>query len=285
MALLLLGALPASCTPGDSRPVGAPTSATIAATNPGPRAPDQRAALAEQARKREQLLAAQGIGILSKYPVTGTGAMLQDIADDGVEKVQIFRLDWYTRVVDMTRKDLARREYTTPALELGDSERSRQLKGLLKLVRDAARISDGTKGPSSATHVLVVTPVKGEPFEIFYGSQLEADSFGGLQSSQLKHALWALGGGEIRVSIIHIVDGKVEQTVNQALPAPHQGGAWSRPLYAEVRLTAEKGLTLYARIGSREAPTMEDDRPARFGQASVYGSSGGGQWVVLLNKP
>lgn len=139
--------------------------------------------------------------------------------------------------------------------------------------------------PASPDFVMVVTPVNGEPFEFMYSSQFSAP-IGGLWSLELKEALWSLTHTSSALDIIYLLDDKVAGVEHGSVIPPHEGSTSSRLLTAQMRLTPERGLTLYLKLRSTQTGAlMEDEQPLHYGQAAIYKSNGPGKFIVLLQNP
>ena len=104
---------------------------------------------------------------------------------------------------------------------------------------------------SGSDHVLVVQPVRGEPFEILYDDLLN-ERFGELASRELKEAPFALGGGSSRITIIQLVEGKVQRVIHHCAIPPHEGGADSLTASAEMAVSGREGLRLHVKVHDRE---------------------------------
>jgi len=231
-----------------------------------------------------------GLDLKLKWWRIGSAPDLQKMEAKDIEKIQIFRLNWPKGVVDPRRREeLAQKFYTErPLTRNEDAKTIESLLGILRLARppkapDPA-IHHRSDKPGSPNRVLVVQPAKGEPFEIPYNSGFHAP-FDGLESLELKEALFALEGGRTRFTIIHFDKGEVQQVIHHQAIAPHTGGVYSRTVTGEMHLLPKQALTLYVKVRDGRKTLMEDEKPMHYGCAKVYNSSGPGSYIVLLEEP
>jgi hypothetical protein len=223
------------------------------------------------------------IGLRSKWRPNGSALDLQKMAAKDIERIQIFRIDWPKRTIDLRRKEtLAQKQYAERPLT--HEEDTQEIEGLITLLKQAERYKKPEMLlPHFPDHVLVVQPVEGQPFEILFSSDLH-EPFGEVYSLELKEALYALAGGSTRISIIHFDKGKVQRAIHHSAIAPHTGGVSSQTTKAEMHLTSEKGLTLYVKVRDGRDVLMEDEKPMHYGEAKGFKSSGAGSYIVLLHE-
>jgi hypothetical protein len=213
----------------------------------------------------------------------GDLAVLKAMTAADIVKMQIFAADRTQRIVDQRRKELYQKRYLT--FHFG-TEHKTEVEAVLGLIKQAPKY----KPPAMElalppNRVLVVQPVKGEPFEFIYNSNLDAP-FAGVYSRELKEALFALSEKTTRLSIIQLDGDKMLSTINTSAIPAHRGGSYSQTLRVELHLTPEKNLTLYLKLCDEEGILlMEDEQPAHYGEATVYTSRGPGQYIVLLHEP
>ena len=293
---------------------------------------------AEKAKLTGQPLPAQP-QVEEKYRA-GTGETLQKEGVGDIESMQIFKLvpdgdaiDIETEQDGSLRLRGVKQQYTQPALD------KTTIEGILTLARNAAKyvrptgaalapaIPDyllvlklvvfGARGPDEANVAIPYNSYLDAPFGEYAGN-------GGLQSRQLKEALYAATRGGI-YSIILEQDGKALDTINP-LPLPTLGGPRRADLWdAEVRDTknganqselkqpleqaqlpfisgslrlTEKGqlmlklqiVTVDVAITDVIKPVKksiwEDEQVVRYGQATTFKSLlGTVRTIVLLQNP
>ena len=164
---------------------------------------------------------------------------------------------------------------------------SPQVEALLQAAKRARPFSIPRGVPRALcppNRTLVVEPVNGEPFEFAYSDYLH-EPFAGIYSLELKEALYALGGGDFPVTVIHLKDSQVKTVVHAGVIAPHRGGIGGGNLSAELHLTPQAGISLWVKLSDNGKLVMEGESPMHFGDAKVFASGEAGIYIVLLHKP
>jgi len=201
----------------------------------------------------------------------GTTDMLKNLRTEDIEEMYIFGLD--------IRKDKVTRHRLRSPL------RKSTIKGLLSLCR-AARpfrtVGRRAPMPFRPTHALAVKPVKGEPFEIWYGDGFH-EPFGGLESRALKQALYAAVKTS-RCTIIHFHDGKPLGVWHLRVgPLGNSGG--SMKLSSSFTLSEKGQMMLFLKVKKDGKEVLSDAQPMRYGQVKAYRHDGAGHMIVLLHMP
>jgi hypothetical protein len=237
----------------------------------------------EEQRQREALMPADAlernrmehVDLLGKQWEQGDVERLSRMHPDEIVKMQVVGLVW--------NGDEAK--HVRCGLPFGVGKRE-ELKGVLALVKAAGNYEPhgDMEWGVQPDRALVVQPWRGEPFEIHYESALTAP-FGDRDSRPLKDALYALSGGQHRITIVHLDEGKIERVMHTYAIAPHLGGHSTDWLDAELHLTAEKGLTLFLRVHTGVEDLMKDEQPMRYGEGKIFQSDGRGTWIVVLDIP
>ncbi len=239
---------------------------------------------AERVRVKKALAQARAErpSLMDRMWPEGNAAMLQKMTAEDIARMQIFGVTWEGSIDERRKEQLSKRYYMEPPF---GTEGKEEVEALLTLCKRAKKFRPRRmQGPLIPNRVLVVQPVKGEPFEIMHNSGLHAP-FGGLESLELKEALFALGGGRTRITIIDFHESKVQRVIHHSAIAPHTGGVSSQTVRGEMHLTSEQGLTLYLKVRDGANTLMEDEKRMHYGEAKVFAGEGPGSWVVLLHKP
>ena len=214
----------------------------------------------------------------------GDLAVLKGMAAADIVKMQIFAADWPGGVIDLQRKELYQKRYLTHYF---GAEGRTEVEAVLALIKQAPKYEPPgmLEIGLPPNRVLAVQPVKGEPFEFLYHSDLDAP-FAAVYSRELKEALFTLSETTSRLSIIQLDGGKVVKTINTCAIPPHRGGMYSQSLSVELHLTPEKGLTLYLKLRDENGNLLVgDEQPVHYGQATLFTPRGPGQYIVLLQEP
>ena len=232
------------------------------------------AALMKERAARERPLKAE-------WP-RGDVEALRKMKPEEIVKMQIFATEYPKSGVD------AQRTHTKRPLEIsfgGEAEDRGAVTAVLALLAKGQPHKPSAMGELlREDRVLVVQPVEGEPIEFVYSSDLDAP-FAGLDSRELKEALYALSGGRSNVTVTRMSGGQVQETLHEGLIAPHTGGVASQRMACELHLTPEKGLTLAIKIRQGDEVLMQDEQPMHYGEAKTFVSKGPDTWVVLLHRP
>ncbi|MBM4038312.1 MAG: hypothetical protein FJ290_07350 [Planctomycetes bacterium] len=160
---------------------------------------------------------------------------------------------------------------------------ARLVRALLGLCKTAAKARPRPE-PRNPDRAMVVTLAGGEIFEIRYSSSFSED-FGGLDSPQLKEALWAVGGYGSRCSVIHFQEGKVLDVTHCRMPPITTGGEASQTWSALMNLDELGRIVLSLKIRRDGEVVMEDAQPIRYGEATTFRHTRPGHMIVLLHKP
>ena len=238
----------------------------------------ERARIADLLRQRE----AENRDLLTEPWADGELAVLRRMTAADIVKMQIFRVEWPQGVIDPRRKELYQKRYLT--FHFG-TERKNEVAALLALIARAPKYAPVREDPPLIPdRVLVVQPVKGEPFEFLYNSYLNSP-FAGVYSRELKEALFALSV-TTRLSIIHLEGDRVLDTINTTAIPPHCGSSASQTLAVALHLTPEKYLTLHLKLRDKNGDILlEDEQPVHYGEATVFTSPGPGRYIILLHQP
>jgi len=208
----------------------------------------------------------------------GDVATLRKMKPEDVVKMQIFRIG---DLNDLTRNRNVR-HHTAPPFGIESKEEVAALLAIIRRAKPAGRPRPGsTYVPAPPDRVLVVQPVKSQPFEFLY-SQMFHEPFAGLGSRELKEAFYLLSGGPLRVSVIHLQDGKVREALHKSVGRGMRAG---QRMTCRLKLTAEHGLSLAVKLREKGETLMEETQPMYYGQARVFASKGPGTYIVLLNRP
>ncbi len=204
-----------------------------------------------------------------EYPLA-TGERLMNLDATDIKAMEIFRLE------EKDRGGLKKKPTHLP-LE------ARLVRALLGLCKTASKARPRPE-PRNPDRAMVVTLAGGEIFEIRYSSSF-SEPFGGLDSPQLKEALWALGGHGSRCSVIHFEEGKVLGVTHCRMPAVVRGGEACRAWSASMNLDEQGRIVLSLKIRRDREVIMEDAQPIRYGEATTFRHKGPGHMIVLLHKP
>jgi len=210
----------------------------------------------------------------------GSVEVLRRMKPEDVLRIQVFRID-----------DLGEKHPLERPLEADEHEQ--QIDGLLTLLRRSApfKMKKGVpRDPAPPDRVLVVQPVRGDPFQFAYSADF-GEPFAGLAAPDFKEALFAISGGGRRfatfpLTIIHFEKDEVQRVIHAEAIPPHRGSVSGGTLTVELHLTSEDGLSLYLHLHELQGKTiLKDEKPMHFGQAKVFDSEGPGRYIVLLHKP
>jgi hypothetical protein len=203
----------------------------------------------------------------------GSVAELQCMTAEDIRSLQVYDLD-----------QEGKKHYREHAVT---TERHKpQVAAFLQAFRNAKNFSiprGVPRDPCPPDSVVVIEPVRGEPFEFSYSRYLH-EPFAGMYSRELKEALYSLGGGNFPITIIHFRHGTVQRVFHENVIAPHRGGT-AGIFSAELHLTPKNGLTVWVNITENGRTVMEGEVPMHFGDAKVFPSTDQGSYIVLLNKP
>lgn len=203
----------------------------------------------------------------------GDVAEFQRMTADNIISLQVYDLD-----------QEGKKRYREHAVT---TERNKpQVATILQVVRNAKEFSiphGVPRAPCPPDSVLVVQPVKGDPFEFSYSRDLQ-EPFAGLYSREMKEALFSISGGEFPITIIHVREGEVHKVFHEFVMAPHRGGTGGA-VSAELHLTPMDGLTVWTKITEQGKTLMEGERSMHFGDAKVFPSRDRGSYIVLLHRP
>ncbi|HUT29588.1 MAG TPA: hypothetical protein VMX13_07345 [Sedimentisphaerales bacterium] len=195
---------------------------------------------------------------------------LRNLNADDVKKVEVFRLE--------QAGGTAERRYIRSALDV------RAIKGILALCRKARKYERPAElEPEFANRVMAVELKSGEVLEIPYNSRWHAP-FGGLESQELKEALYALTNYS-HGTVIHFAEGQVLETIAfdsiQVGEGSHATTRWE----ASMDLDEQGQLSLHVKLRQARSFRMDDSQPMRYGQAKVFKYDGNGHMIVLLQEP
>jgi len=164
------------------------------------------------------------------------------------------------------------------------TEGTGEIAALLALIAKATTpVPVRTAAPLPPDRVLVVQPVKGEPFEFLYNASLH-EPFAGVYSRELKEALYALSEPDIRMSLIELKGTQIHRTLNLSTIPAHRGGIGGQDYFVSLCLAPEQGLLLRLKLKVDDA-VIEGELPAHFGQAVSYPAPAPWQCLVLLHEP
>ena len=231
--------------------------------------------LAEKKEAAKTARKATGLVIpeLAKQTYTIASARaLRAMSADEIESMQFFRLD---------REDGGFKKRF-----IGKPVSRTAIRGILHLCRQAGeprRRSRERRKQLRPDYSLVVKPVKGGIFEIRYDSRVSAP-FGGLESRELKEAIYAATVSGGYCTAIHFKGNKVVGTTRCAIRA---GGRKHGTEHYKVAMRIdERGrLILDLRIKRDGKVIMQGRLPMRYGQAKVFPHDGEGHMIVLLQEP
>jgi hypothetical protein len=242
--------------------------------------PDEQAKAKEKARVDAILKkrAAMDRPLKGDWPAGDVGK-LRDMDPEQIVKIQIFAIEWPDHAVDPRRPHI--KQYLEHPYSA--EEHRNVVASLLALLGRAKPFvkPGGRYEPFTPDRVLVVQPVEGEPFEFLYSNEFK-EPFAGLASPELKEALWAMSSVS-RVSIIRLLDGKVQQTLLQEVIAP-EGSVETATMRTQLKMTPADGLMLAIKLRRDGEVLVDDVLPIRYEQATVFPSKDKATTIVLFRQ-